>query len=85
LQVATSNGAQAATRLGRFWLAYILTCPLGASFADWLGKAFELGGVGVGTGAISLVLAVFIVGFVAALIDSSPDGQLPGAVKPKAK
>ena len=58
------SGGQA---IGAFWFAYILTRPLGASFADWLGRARELGGVGVGTGRISLILAVLIVGFVAYL------------------
>ncbi len=71
--------------VGAFWLAYILTRPLGASFADWLGKARELGGVGVGTGQISLVLALLIVGFVAYLSYPSQDSQVAGAVKPKAK
>ncbi len=43
-----------------FWFAYILTRPLGASFADWIGRAKNLGGLGFGTGEISLVLAVII-------------------------
>jgi len=30
-----------------FWLAYILTRPLGASFADWMGKSAHFGGLGV--------------------------------------
>lgn len=33
-----------------FWLAYILTRPLGASFADWIGKSQSLSGLGLGTG-----------------------------------
>ena len=49
--------------VGAFWLAYILTRPLGASFADWLGRSRDLRGVGFGTGRISLVLIVLIVGF----------------------
>ncbi|HET8913578.1 MAG TPA: hypothetical protein VFN23_19045 [Ktedonobacteraceae bacterium] len=48
-----------------FWIAYILTRPLGASFADWLGKPRDFSGFGLGTGWVSLVLAVLIVGFVA--------------------
>jgi len=44
-----------------FWLAYIITRPLGASFADWLGKPQSVGGVGLGTGVVSLVLAIVIV------------------------
>lgn len=43
-----------------FWVAYILTRPLGASFADWLGVGPERGGVGIGTGIVSLVLALGI-------------------------
>lgn len=47
-----------------FWFAYIMTRPLGASFADWLGKPQSFSGLGLGTGPMSLVLAVLIVGFV---------------------
>jgi uncharacterized membrane-anchored protein len=47
-----------------FWFAYIMTRPLGASFADWLGKPQSFSGLGLGTGPISLVLAVLIVGLV---------------------
>ncbi len=46
-----------------FWFAYVMTRPLGASFADWMGKPF-LGGLGLGDGKIALVLTVLIVGFV---------------------
>ena len=31
-----------------FWLAYVVTRPLGASFADWTGKAPTFGGLGGG-------------------------------------
>ena len=44
-----------------FWLAYIITRPLGASFADWLGKPHSAGGVGLGTGVVSLGLTIVIV------------------------
>jgi uncharacterized membrane-anchored protein len=44
-----------------FWVAYVLTRPLGASFADWLGKAPALSGLGLGTGSVSLVLTAVIV------------------------
>jgi uncharacterized membrane-anchored protein len=50
-----------------FWFAYVVTRPLGASTADWLGKPSDAGGVGVGGGAVSLVLAVLIAGLVAFL------------------
>lgn len=44
-----------------FWFAYVLTRPLGASFADWGGKPHSLSGLGYGDGLVSLVLAVLIV------------------------
>jgi len=49
-----------------FWFAYIVTRPLGASFADWFGKS-ALGGLGLGDATVSLVLTLLIVGFVAYL------------------
>jgi len=50
-----------------FWFAYVTTRPLGASFADWLGVPADRGGVDIGTGPISLILGVLIVGLVALL------------------
>ena len=44
-----------------FWTAYIITRPLGASLADWVGVTRERGGLDLGTGWVSLVLAVAIV------------------------
>ena len=41
-----------------FWFAYVVTRPLGASVADWLGKPQ---GVGLGNGAVSLIFAAAIV------------------------
>jgi uncharacterized membrane-anchored protein len=56
-----------------FWFAYIVTRPLGASFADWLAVPHSRGGLGFGYGPVSLVLAVLIVGFVAYLASSRID------------
>jgi uncharacterized membrane-anchored protein len=58
-----------------FWFAYIVTRPLGASFADWLGKETNAGGMGFGTGPVSLVLALLIVGFVVYLSLTQKDHQ----------
>lgn len=58
-----------------FWTAYVLTRPLGASIADWLGKPIQLGGLGVGNGLVSLVLAVIIAALVAYLSFSRSDVQ----------
>lgn len=43
-----------------FWFAYVVTRPLGASFADWLAVSPERGGLGLGTGLISFLLACCI-------------------------
>ena len=56
-----------------FWAAYVLTRPLGASFADWTGKARNAGGLGIGDGTIALILAVLIVAGVAYLTASGND------------
>src|SRR5262245_21227955 len=50
-----------------FWLAYILTRPLGASMGDLLAKIPDLGGLGFGTTVTSLVFLGTIVGLVAYL------------------
>ena len=47
-----------------FWLAYILTRPIGASFADWMGKSKIVSGLGWGDGRVALVLAIIIIFFV---------------------
>ncbi len=39
-----------------FWLAYILTRPLGASVGDWLSQPLANGGLGLGTVSTSLAL-----------------------------
>jgi uncharacterized membrane-anchored protein len=61
--------------IAAFWFAYIMTRPLGASFADWVGKPKDVSGLGWGTGQVSLVLAVLIVGFVGYLTVSRADVQ----------
>ena len=55
-----------------FWFAYILTRPLGASFADWFAVPASRGGLGLGYGTVSLILAAVIVCLVGYLTLSSP-------------
>jgi uncharacterized membrane-anchored protein len=50
-----------------FWFAYIMTRPLGASFADWLDNPHNLGGLALGTGPVALGLTAVMVGFIAYL------------------
>jgi uncharacterized membrane-anchored protein len=63
-----------------FWFAYVVTRPLGASFADWLGKPVSVGGLGIGSGPVALVLTIVIIGFVVYLSRSRVDVQ-PGAFR----
>jgi uncharacterized membrane-anchored protein len=63
-----------------FWFAYVVTRPLGASVADWLAVSHARGGLALGTGPVSLVLAAAIAGFVYHLArtgkDTPPDQVL---------
>lgn len=56
-----------------FWAAYVVTRPLGASFADWFGRTPDLGGIGFGTGRTSVVLSAFIILFVSYLTITKND------------
>jgi len=56
-----------------FWIAYIITRPLGASFADWLAVPANVGGLNLGKGAVSIALWVLIFGFVAFLAFTRKD------------
>jgi uncharacterized membrane-anchored protein len=55
-----------------FWFAYILTRPLGASFADWMGVSHARGGLNLGPGPVSLTLAALIIGFATYLTLTQP-------------
>ncbi|WP_234189928.1 hypothetical protein [Shinella sp. NM-101] len=62
--IAAIAGAYYALRLDgipTFWLVYILTRPLGASFGDLLSQPTEYGGMGLGTTYTSLVFLAVIV------------------------
>lgn len=48
------------SRVGLFWLAFVLTRPFGATMGDVLTKLPEQGGLGLGTIGSSVVLAVVL-------------------------
>ncbi|MDQ0189351.1 hypothetical protein JI721_16865 [Alicyclobacillus cycloheptanicus] len=65
-----------------FWFSYIMTRPVGASFADWFGVSKSAGGLGVGGGPVSLVLTILIVIVVTYLAitrkdTTDGDGRIP--------
>jgi uncharacterized membrane-anchored protein len=63
-----------------FWFAYVITRPLGASFADWMGKPTSSGGLGWGAGPVALAFALLIVAFVVYLTITRKDVQRAGVV-----
>jgi uncharacterized membrane-anchored protein len=56
-----------------FWIAYILTRPLGASFADWMGGPTRHGGLGWGMALVAGVWSAAIVAFVVYLATTRRD------------
>jgi len=68
-----------------FWLAYVMTRPLGASFADWTGKARTAHGLGIGDGPVALVLALCIIALVGYLTVSGADSQGIAALEPNSR
>jgi uncharacterized membrane-anchored protein len=58
-----------------FWFAYIVTRPLGASFADWFGKPPAITGLGLGDGAVSAIALVVFVALVTYVAIAKPDVQ----------
>ncbi len=62
-----------------FWLAYILTRPLGASFGDLLSQPAEYGGMGLGT----IITSALFLGTIVALVvwmSATRRGEDSGAV-----
>ncbi len=56
-----------------FWIAYILTRPLGASIGDYLSQARTDGGLGLGTVITSAIFLVAILGTVIYLTVTKKD------------
>jgi len=62
-----------------FWIAYILTRPLGASIGDLLSQSSDNGGIGLGTVATSAVFLMIIVALVLYLTISGKDRARAGS------
>ncbi|MET7495344.1 hypothetical protein [Streptomyces sp900116325] len=58
-----------------FWIAYIITRPLGASLADWMALGHARGGLGFGLAQVTLAWTIAIVGFVGNLAMSQRDAH----------
>ena len=66
-----------------FWFAYVVTRPLGASFADYMSKPHSISGINFGDGPTSAVLTLAIVILVAYLAIARKDIQRPAATGPE--
>jgi uncharacterized membrane-anchored protein len=64
-----------------FWLAYILTRPLGASLGDLLSQSQKYGGVGFGASYTSIVFLSIIVALVAWITFDDRQTRSPPAIR----
>jgi uncharacterized membrane-anchored protein len=60
--------ARALNAVAAFWTAYVITRPLGASLADWMGVSTKRGGLGWGTGPVTALWAAVIIALVVYLV-----------------
>ena len=62
-------------QIAAFWMAYIVTRPLGASFADYISKPANLSGIGFGDGTTAVVFTLAVAALVLYLAVVRPDIQ----------
>jgi uncharacterized membrane-anchored protein len=60
-----------------FWFAYVVTRPLGASFADYFGRPHYLSGAGFGSGRVAVIVAIAVACLVGYLAVTRRDIQRP--------
>ena len=65
--------------IAAFWMSYVATRPLGASFADYISKPKSTSGIGFGDGATALVFALAVIVLASWLAIARPDIQDPRA------
>ena len=63
--------------IAAFWMAYVVTRPLGASFADYISKPRNISGIGFGDGPTAVVFALAVLVLVSYLAIARPDIQPP--------
>jgi uncharacterized membrane-anchored protein len=65
-----------------FWFAYVVTRPLGASFADYIGRPQSLSGLGFGSGKIAVIVTIAVAVLVCYLSVTRNDIQRPVEKQP---
>ena len=61
--------------IAAFWMSYVMTRPLGASYADYISKPKRLSGIGFGDGQTAALFILAIAVLVAYLAVTRPDIQ----------
>ena len=61
--------------IAAFWMSYVVTRPLGASYADYLSKPRSLSGIALGDGPVAVGFIAAIFAFVVYLAVAKPDIQ----------
>ena len=65
-----------------FWMSYVVTRPLGASFADYISKPRSISGIDFGDGPTAAVFALAVLALVIYLAVVRPDIQRPRRTSP---
>jgi uncharacterized membrane-anchored protein len=65
-----------------FWFAYVVTRPLGASFADYFGRPHSLSGANFGSGRVAVIVAIAVAVLVGYLSVTRRDIQRPEEQEP---
>lgn len=63
--------------IAAFWFAYVVSRPLGASFADYFGRSRALSGAGLGSGRVAVIVVIAVIGLVGYLAVTRRDIQPP--------
>ncbi len=71
--------------IAAFWMSYIVTRPLGASFADYISKPKNTSGINFGDGPTAIVFAIAVLVLVTYLAIARPDIQKPDASTPQTR
>jgi len=69
--------------IAAFWMSYVVTRPLGASFADYVSKPRSLSGINFGDGPTAVALAAAVLALVLYLAIARPDIQAAPGPAPK--
>jgi uncharacterized membrane-anchored protein len=68
--------------IAAFWMSYVVTRPLGASYADYLSKPQKLSGINLGDGPVAAAFALAVLILVVYLAIARPDIQQPRSTSP---